>query len=77
MVEWEQSECNRKIVEIVKGLEAYRSARHAYDIADVIEENNLKNPDPFVFDKKVAKRVMGEESKALYEAIRKYEEGCL
>jgi len=42
-----------------------------------IEANNLTNPDPIVFDREVAKRVMGEASDEYHKAIEEFEKECL
>ncbi|MBW2673348.1 MAG: hypothetical protein JRD89_08055 [Deltaproteobacteria bacterium] len=77
MVDIDVRTCNKMLLDITEKLEHYRSARTAFDIADVIEANNLTNPDPIVFDREVAKRVMGEASDEYHKAIEEFEKECL
>jgi len=77
MVDIDVRTCNKMLLDIIEKLEDYRSARTAFDIADVIEANNLTNPDPIVFDRVVTKRVMGEASNEYNKAIEEFKKKCL
>jgi len=52
----------RLLFKINEALQDRTDARRSFDIADVIEANDLKNPDPIVFDREVARRVMMDNS---------------
>jgi len=76
-VDIEVRTCNKMLLDIIEKLEHYRSARAAFDVADVIEANNLKNPDPIIFDREVAKRATHRYSSEYIKAIEKFKNECL
>lgn len=69
--------CRELILYIIEQRDHHRSARTAYDIADVIDANNLRNPDPLIFDKRVTKGVMDTAFTHYFEAEELYKRRCL
>jgi hypothetical protein len=59
-----------KLVEILYTMETAIHARVAFDIADVIEANNLNNPDNIVFDREVARSVLIQEKSKLHRMLK-------
>lgn len=69
--------CRELVGVMVESAHDHNSARRAYDISDVIEENNLDNPDPVVFNKEVSRKVLQEEGSRYHTALQAYRRKCM
>ncbi len=68
--------CDELTLFMVEKAHNHLAAKVAYDIAEVIDENNLHNPDPIVFDKRVSRNVMLDDSAEYHLALEVFDKIC-